>query len=62
MARRHRHGAPVEEEEEEEDEGYVNPMAVPPAVGLSLGKGGTLPTFMFHTQLATSGTKVIFAL
>ena len=58
-ARRRRHGAPVdEEEEEEEDEGYINPMAAPPAVGLTLGKGGALPTFMFHTQLATSSSKV----
>ena len=50
-------GAPEGEEEEEEegeDVGYINPMAQPPAVGLTLGKGGTLPKFLFHTQLPTS--------
>ena len=49
-----RRGAPEGEGEEEEDVGYVNPMAQPPAVGLTLGKGGTLPKFLFHTQLPTS--------
>lgn len=50
-----RRGAPEGEEEEvEEDVGYINPMAQPPAVGLTLGKGGTLPKFLFHTQLPTS--------
>lgn len=51
-----RRGAPEGEEEDEEGEelGYINPMAQPPAVGLTLGKGGTLPKFLFHTQLPTS--------
>ena len=49
--RRSRRGA-EQEESFEEDTGYVNPMAPPPAVGLSLGKGGSLPKFIFHTQLA----------
>lgn len=53
-----RRGAPEgEEEEEEEVMGYVNPMTQPPAVGLTLGKGGTLPKFLFHTQLPTSKVK-----
>ena len=55
-ARKRRHGAAGGDEDQldEEDEGYVNPMAQPPAVGLTLGKGATLPKFMFHTQLQTS--------
>ena len=47
-----------EEETFEEDTGYSNPMAPPPSVGLSLGKGGTLPKFLFHTQLAPVVSKV----
>ena len=50
--RHRRRGAPMDDGEEEEDEGYVNPMAQPPAIGLTLGTGGTLPKFLFHTQLA----------
>lgn len=50
-----RHGAPEEEgDKDEEDVGYVNPMTQPPAVGLTLGKGGSLPKFLFHTQLAAT--------
>ena len=54
MRTKHRRHGALEEEGEEEDVGYVNPMAQPPAVGLALGKGGTLPKFLFHTQLVTS--------
>ena len=52
-ARRGRRGAPVDEDEEE-DIGYVNPMAQPPAIGLTLGEGGSLPKLLFHTQLPPS--------
>ena len=52
-ARRGRRGAPVDEDEEE-DIGYVNPMAQPPAIGLTLGEGGSLPKLLFHTQLLPS--------
>lgn len=48
---------PAREEEEEEEE-YVNPVAPPPQVGLSLGQGGSLPTFTFHAQLLSE--KVCF--
>ena len=59
-ARRGRRGAPMEEEEEEEEDvGYINPMVQPPAVGLTLGKGGSLPKFLFHTQLATGSSSKV---
>lgn len=40
----------VEEDSEEEEE-YRNPVAPPPRVGLSLGQGGSLPSFTFSSQL-----------
>ena len=35
----------------EEEEQYTNPVTPPPRVGLSLGQGGSLPSFTFHSQL-----------
>lgn len=38
---------------EEEIDTFVNPLALPPAVGLSIGTGKTLSDIKFHTQLTT---------
>ncbi len=36
---------------DDSEEEYHNPVAPPPRVGLSLGQGGALPAFGFHSQL-----------
>ena len=56
MRTKHRRRGALVEEKEDDDIGYVNPMTQPPAVGLTLGKGSSLPKFLFHTQLATSSS------
>lgn len=48
--RSHQHFSRKPSHDEEEDE-VDNPLGPPPAVGLTLGEGKTLPTITFHAKL-----------
>ncbi len=57
--RSHQHFSrkPSHDEEEDEVDAVVNPLGPPPAVGLTLGAGKTLPTITFHTKFTPQSVR-----